>query len=83
MEFEIPTRGLFGYRSEFMTDTRGLGIMASRFIGYGSWYGEIISRSKGSVISIETGTTTAYALEGFQERAVIFVNPTPTLTQVW
>ena len=76
IEFEIPTRGLFGYRSEFLTDTRGLGIMASRFIGYGSWCGEIVSRSKGSVISIETGTTTAYSLEGFQERAVIFVDPT-------
>ncbi len=76
VEFEIPTRGLFGYRSEFLTDTRGLGIMASRFIGYGPWCGNIVSRSRGSVVSIETGPATAYALEGLQERSVIFVQPT-------
>jgi GTP-binding protein len=76
IEFEIPTRGLIGYRSEFLTDTRGLGIMASRFIGYGPWRGDIVSRSKGSVVSIETGPATAYALEGLQERSVIFIEPT-------
>jgi GTP-binding protein len=76
IEFEIPTRGLIGYRSEFLTDTRGLGIMSSRFIGYGSWRGDIVSRSKGSVVSMETGPATAYALEGFQERSVIFIEPT-------
>ncbi len=76
IEFEIPTRGLIGYRSEFMTDTRGLGIMASRLVGYGPWCGEIVSRSKGSVISMETGPATAYSLEGLQERSVIFIEPT-------
>lgn len=76
IEFEIPTRGLIGYRSEFLTDTRGLGIMASRFIGYGQWRGDFVPGSKGSVVSIETGTATAYALEGLQERSVIFVEPT-------
>lgn len=76
IEFQIPTRGLIGYRSEFMTDTRGLGIMASRFIGYGPWRGDIVSRNKGSVISLETGVATAYALEGLQERSVVFVEPT-------
>jgi GTP-binding protein len=76
MEFEIPTRGLIGYRSEFLTDTRGLGMMASRFVGYGVWRGEIISRNHGSVVSIATGLTTAYSIEGLQERAVIFVEPT-------
>jgi GTP-binding protein len=76
IEFEIPTRGLFGYRTEFLTDTRGLGIMASRLVGYGPWRGEIVSRSKGSIISIEQGTSTAYALEGLQERSVIFIEPT-------
>ena len=75
IEFEIPTRGLFGYRTEFLTDTRGLGIMASRFIGYGPWRGEIVSRSKGSIISMETGPATAYAIEGLQERSVIFIEP--------
>ena len=76
IEFEIPTRGLIGYRSEFLTDTRGLGVMASRFVGYGPWRGDIVSRSKGSVVSIETGTSTAYSLEGLQERSVIFIEPT-------
>jgi GTP-binding protein len=76
LEFEIPTRGLIGYRSEFMTDTHGLGIMASRFVRYGQWRGKIVSRTKGSVVSIETGPATAYALEGLQERTVIFVDPT-------
>ena len=75
IEFVIPTRGLIGYRSEFLTDTRGLGIMASRFTGYGAWRGDIVSRSKGSVVSIETGPATAYSLEGFQERSVIFIEP--------
>jgi len=76
IEFDIPTRGLIGYRTEFLTDTRGLGIMASRFIGYGPWRGDIVSRSRGSVVSVETGIATAFALEGFQERSVIFVEPT-------
>ncbi len=76
IEFEIPTRGLIGYRSEFLTDTRGLGIMSSRFIGYGSWRGEVAKRNRGSVISMDTGPATAYAIEGLQERSVIFVDPT-------
>lgn len=76
IEFEIPTRGLIGYRSEFLTDTRGLGIMASRFVGYGSWRGDISARNRGSVVSMDTGPATAYAIEGLQERAVIFVEPT-------
>ncbi len=75
LEFEIPTRGLIGYRTEFLTDTRGLGIMAARIIGYGPWRGEVIARFRGSVISMETGAATAYAIEGLQERAAIFVEP--------
>ena len=75
IEFEIPTRGLIGYRSEFLTDTRGLGVMTSCFVGYGPWRGDILPGTKGSVVSIETGTATAYALEGLQERSVIFVDP--------
>jgi len=75
LEFEIPTRGLIGYRSEFLTDTRGLGIMASRFIGYGAWRGEVSARNRGSVVSIETGPATSYAIEGIQERSVLFIDP--------
>jgi GTP-binding protein len=76
MEFEIPTRGLLGYRSEFLTDTRGLGIMASRLVGFGPWRGNVTSRVKGSVVSMETGPATAHSIEGLQERAVMFIEPT-------
>ncbi len=75
IEFEIPTRGLIGYRSEFLTDTRGLGIMSSRFLAYGPWRGEIASRNRGSLVSIATGSATGYSIEALQERSVIFVQP--------
>lgn len=75
LEFEIPTRGLIGYRTEFLTDTRGLGIMSSRFIGYGPWKGEISSRARGSLVSMETGVATSYQLENLQQRATLFVSP--------
>lgn len=75
IEYDIPTRGLIGYRSDFLTETRGLGIMASRFMGYGSWKGEIISRNRGSLVSMEMGNVTAYQLVSLQERATIFVEP--------
>lgn len=75
LEFDIPTRGLIGYRNEFLTDTRGLGIMASRFVGYGPWRGEIISRNQGSMISMETGEATSYSLENLQIRGTLFVSP--------
>lgn len=75
MEFSIPTRGLIGYRTEFLTDTRGLGIMASRFVGYEPWRGEVVGRSRGSLVSMETGEATMYALESLQQRTVLFVGP--------
>jgi GTP-binding protein len=75
IEFEIPTRGLIGYRSDFLTDTRGLGIMSSRFTGYGPWRGEIEGRSRGSLVSMESGPATSYQIESLQERAVMFVQP--------
>jgi GTP-binding protein len=75
MEFEIPTRGLIGYRNDFLTDTRGLGIMASRFMGYGAWRGEIAARNRGSAVSMETGQATGYALESLQQRVALFVEP--------
>lgn len=75
LEFAIPTRGLIGYRTEFLSDTRGLGIMASRFNGYGQWKGEINSRFRGSLVSMETGSVTAYQMEKLQERATLFVEP--------
>ena len=75
LEFRIPTRGLIGYRGEFLTDTRGLGIMASRFIGYGLWAGDVVSRSRGSMISMDTGDATSYSLGNLQERGTLFVSP--------
>jgi GTP-binding protein len=75
LEFDIPTRGLIGYRGEFLTDTRGLGIMASRFTGYGPWRGEINPRARGSMIAMETGEATSYSLENLQTRGTLFVSP--------
>ena len=75
LEFRIPTRGLIGYRNEFLTDTRGLGIMASRFSGYGPWCGEISGRNRGSMISLDMGDATGYSLENLQERGSLFIAP--------
>ncbi len=75
MEFDIPTRGLIGYRNEFLTDTRGLGIMASRFVGYGPWRGEVVSRNRGSMVASETGPATSWSLENLQQRGSLFVSP--------
>ncbi len=75
LEFRIPMRGLIGYRNEFLTDTRGLGIMASRFIGYGPWCGEVSGRNRGSMISLDTGDATGYSLENLQERGTLFIGP--------
>ena len=75
LAFRIPTRGLIGYRGEVLTDTRGLGILASRFVGYGEWVGEINARSRGSLVSMDSGTATSYALENLQERGTLFIKP--------
>lgn len=73
LEFDIPTRGLLGYRNTFLTDTRGLGVMSSRFRGYDLWRGEVVSRNRGSMVSMDTGTATSYQLENLQERGVLFI----------
>ena len=75
LEFSIPTRGLIGYRSEFLTDTRGLGILTSRYTGYGAWCGEIKNRNRGSMISLEMGEATSYSLENLQQRGTLFIEP--------
>lgn len=75
LTFKIPTRGLIGYRGDFLTDTRGLGILASRFIGYGPWAGEVVSRSRGSMVSMDSGVATGYSIENLQERGTLFVAP--------
>ena len=75
LEFDIPTRGLIGYRNEFLTDTRGLGIMSSRFTGYGPWRGEINPRNRGSMVSMDAGPATSYQLENLQQRGTLFIAP--------
>jgi GTP-binding protein len=75
LEFQIPTRGLIGYRNEFLTDTRGLGLMASRFQGYGPWQGDVTSRNRGSLVSMQMGPATAYQMESLQQRATLFIEP--------
>ncbi len=75
MEFDIPTRGLFGYRTEFLTDTKGLGIMHSIFLDYLPDPGNWKERNQGSLVAHETGTTALYGLLGVQDRGVMFVGP--------
>ena len=72
-EFLIPSRGLFGYRNEFLTYTKGEGIMASIFDSYAPMKGEITRRSTGSLVSFETGESVTYGLFNAQERGVLFI----------
>ena len=75
IEFRIPSRGLMGYRSEFMTDTNGNGIMNHIFDGYDDYKGEIQSRLQGSLIAHETGDSTGYGLFAAQDRGRLFIGP--------
>jgi len=76
LEFKIPARGLIGFRSQFVTDTKGTGLMGHQFLGYEPYAGHITSRSKGAMISMEAGDTTAYALDALQPRGILFIQPT-------
>lgn len=73
LEFRIPSRGLIGYRSEFLTDTRGTGLLNTQFAGWDEYKGEISSRNTGAMISDRKGMATAYAIWNLQERGVMFV----------
>ena len=75
LEFTIPSRGFFGYRGEFLTDTHGEGVMSAVFDGYAPYKGDIPTRSTGSLVAFETGETTSYALFYAQERGELFVYP--------
>ncbi|HUP47983.1 MAG TPA: translational GTPase TypA [Thermoanaerobaculia bacterium] len=75
VEFKIPTRGLFGIRTEFLTETRGTGLLYHTFLEYGPYRGEIASRSRGALVAKEGGDTTAYAIEPLQERSTLFLGP--------
>ncbi|MFP5416521.1 MAG: translational GTPase TypA [Actinomycetes bacterium] len=75
LEFTVPARGLIGFRTEFLTETRGTGIMHHVFEGYEPWAGEIKTRQTGSLVADRTGVVTSYALFNLQERGVLFVPP--------
>ncbi|MBO5377676.1 MAG: translational GTPase TypA [Ruminiclostridium sp.] len=74
LEFKIPSRGLFGYRSEFLTDTKGEGILNTIFIGYEPFMGDIPVRTTGSLVAFETGTASAYGLWNAQDRGAMFID---------
>ncbi len=73
--YKMPARGLFGYRGEFLTDTRGEGILHHRFSGYAPWAGEIETRERGVMVSMAEGQSVAYALWNLQERGTLFIGP--------
>ncbi|HIQ63724.1 MAG: translational GTPase TypA [Christensenellales bacterium] len=75
LEFLVPSRGLFGYRSEFMTDTRGEGIMSAVFEGYAPYKGDLPMRTVGALVAFETGEATSYGLYGAQDRGTLFIGP--------
>ncbi len=75
LEYLVPSRGLFGYKNEFLTDTRGEGIMSTVFDGYAPFKGDISSRTTGSLVAFETGEAVTYGLYNAQERGVMFITP--------
>ena len=76
MEFIVPSRGLIGFRTQFLTDTRGTGIANGISHGYGPWAGEISTRTNGSIIADRSGVVTPFAIQNLQERMTFFVQPT-------
>jgi GTP-binding protein len=75
LKFRIATRGLFGYRSEFLTDTRGEGVLHHRFLEYGPWVGMMTGRKRGVLVADREGVAVGFALFNLQERATMFVTP--------
>lgn len=80
MEFEVPSRGLIGFRNEFLTETKGTGLLNTLFLRWGPWLGDLAGRGNGSLVSDRLGESTAYAIFNIQERGELFVKPT---TQVY
>src|SRR5207249_2745098 len=76
LEYEVPARALLGFRSQFLTDTRGTGVVAMSFSGYQPYKGDVPTRNKGALVSMENGAVTGYALDNLQERGILFVKPT-------
>ena len=75
LEFKIPSRGLFGYRSEFLTDTKGEGVLNTLFLGYEPYMGDIPVRTTGSLVAFETGPASAYGIWNVQDRGAMFIDP--------
>jgi len=75
MEFEVPTRGLIGFRSEFLTDTKGTGLLNTIFLRWGAWQGTITNRLTGALVADRVGQATPYALYNLQERGELFIRP--------
>jgi GTP-binding protein len=75
LEFRIPSRGLIGFRNQFLTDTRGTGLLNHLFDGYGPWEGEIPHRTNGALVADRTGVATGYAIEHLQDRGDLFIEP--------
>ncbi|KAK1181861.1 translational GTPase TypA [Streptomyces sp. NBS 14/10] len=75
MEFVVPARGLIGFRTEFLTDTRGTGIAHSIFEGHEPWFGELRTRNSGSLVADRSGAVTAFAMTNLQERGTLFISP--------
>jgi len=76
LEFKIPARGLLGFRSQFITNTRGTGLLNHRFLDYEPYAGNLVGRVNGALVSMESGTITGYALDGLQPRGILFTKPT-------
>ena len=75
LDYKVPSRGLIGFRTEFLTETRGTGMLHHVFDSYEPWFGELRTRATGSLVSDRMGAVTSYALAGIQERGTIFVEP--------
>jgi len=75
MDYLVPARGLVGFRTEFLTETRGTGLLHSVFEGWEPWQGEIRTRTRGSLVADRTGVVTTFAMFGLQERGTLFVKP--------
>ena len=79
LEFDLPSRGLIGYRTEFLTDTKGTGILTHMFSGYRPWAGDIVHRTTGALVADRTGRVTGYAVVNLQERGELFLAPTESV----
>ena len=75
LEYLVPARGLIGFRTDFLTETRGTGVISHIFEGYEPWFGEIRARDRGSIVADRTGPTTTYAMINLQERCTMMVGP--------